>query len=44
MFQYGDLRGDLLYVAELAKFLSKQYNEPVCRYCFMAVDYYSKAK
>ena len=32
MFQYGALSGDHVFVQELAKFLSKRYQDPVDRY------------
>ena len=32
MFQYGALRGDRMYVQEVAKFLSERYQEPVNRF------------
>ena len=32
MFQYGALRGDRVFVQELAKFLTDKYQETVDRY------------
>ena len=32
MFQYGALRGDRVFVQELAKFLSERYQDPVNRF------------
>ncbi len=37
MFQYGALRGDHVFVQELAKFLSERYQDPVNRLVYECI-------